>query len=117
MVREKDTCWEQCVLVNATRQKVQCNYCHGKFSEGVYRMKFHLAKVKNKDIVPCTKVSDHVRDLILNILITQKKKKKKTCKKLKNDQAPDLWLQSTTWQCLSPCVTTSSFPLYATNSR
>ncbi|CAL9149685.1 unnamed protein product, partial [Musa hybrid cultivar] len=28
MVRGRDACWEHCVLVDATRQKVRCNYCH-----------------------------------------------------------------------------------------
>nr|CAD1837007.1 unnamed protein product [Ananas comosus var. bracteatus] len=55
MVRGRDACWEHCVLVDATRQKVRCNYCNREFSGGVYRMKFHLAQIKNKDIVPCPK--------------------------------------------------------------
>ncbi|KAF5206505.1 hAT transposon superfamily [Thalictrum thalictroides] len=75
MVRGRDACWEHCVLVDATRQKVRCNYCQREFSGGVYRMKFHLAQIKNKDIVPCTEVPDEVRDLIQNILSTPKKQK------------------------------------------
>ncbi|XP_068651234.1 uncharacterized protein [Aristolochia californica] len=75
MVRGRDTCWEHCVLVDATRQKVRCNYCHREFSGGVYRMKFHLAQIKNKDIVPCTEVPNDVRDLIQSILSTPKKLK------------------------------------------
>lgn len=38
-------------------------------------MKFHLAQIKNKDIVPCTEVPADVRDHILNILNTPKKHK------------------------------------------
>lgn len=38
-------------------------------------MKFHLAQIKNKDIVPCTEVPNDVRDLIQNILSTPKKQK------------------------------------------
>lgn len=75
MVRGRDACWEHCVLVDATRQKVRCNYCHREFSGGVYRMKFHLAQIKNKDIVPCTEVPNDVRNLIQNILSTPKKQK------------------------------------------
>ncbi|XP_008804175.2 uncharacterized protein LOC103717524 [Phoenix dactylifera] len=75
MVRGRDACWEHCVLVDATRQKVRCNYCHREFSGGVYRMKFHLAQIKNKDIVPCTEVPDDVRDLIHSILSTPRKQK------------------------------------------
>ncbi|KAJ6393851.1 hypothetical protein OIU77_023145 [Salix suchowensis] len=85
MVRGRDACWEHCVLVDATRQKVRCNYCHREFSGGVYRMKFHLAQIKNKDIVPCAEVPDDVRDHIRGILSTPKKQK--TPKKLKVDRA------------------------------
>ncbi|KAK4260461.1 hypothetical protein QN277_003567 [Acacia crassicarpa] len=84
MVRGRDACWEHCVLVDATRQKVRCNYCQREFSGGVYRMKFHLAQIKNKDVVPCTEVPADVRDHILNILSTPKKQK--TRKKQKVDQ-------------------------------
>uniref|UniRef100_A0A1D1XGR9 DNA repair protein XRCC3 n=1 Tax=Anthurium amnicola TaxID=1678845 RepID=A0A1D1XGR9_9ARAE len=75
MVRGRDACWEHCVLVDATRQKVRCNYCQREFSGGVYRMKFHLAQIKNKDIVPCNEVPDGVRDLIRSILSAPKKQK------------------------------------------
>ncbi|XP_050226330.1 uncharacterized protein LOC126676215 [Mercurialis annua] len=81
MVRGRDACWEHCVLVDATRQKVRCNYCHRDFSGGVYRMKFHLAQIKNKDIVPCSEVPDEVRNHIQSIVGTPKKQK--TPKKLK----------------------------------
>lgn len=83
MVRGRDACWEHCVLVDATRQKVRCNYCQREFSGGVYRMKFHLAQMKNKDIVPCTEVPTNVRDHILSILSAPKKQK--TTKKQKVD--------------------------------
>ncbi|KAJ6962630.1 hypothetical protein NC652_001322 [Populus alba x Populus x berolinensis] len=85
MVRGRDACWEHCVLVDATRQKVRCNYCLREFSGGVYRMKFHLAQIKNKDIVPCAEVPDDVRDHIRVILSTPKKQK--TPKKLRVDRA------------------------------
>lgn len=38
-------------------------------------MKFHLAQIKNKDIVPCTEVPTDVRDHIQGILSTPKKQK------------------------------------------
>lgn len=85
MVRGRDACWEHCALVDATRQKVRCNYCQREFSGGVYRMKFHLAQIKNKDIVPCTVVPTDVRDHIQSILSTPKKPK--TPKRQKADQA------------------------------
>lgn len=75
MVRGRDACWEHCVLVDATRQKVRCNYCQREFSGGVYRMKFHLAQIKNKDIVPCAEVPIDVRDRIQGILSTPKKQR------------------------------------------
>jgi len=83
MVRGRDACWEHCVLVDATKQKVRCNYCEREFSGGVYRMKFHLAQIKNKDIVPCSEVPNDVRDHIRSILSTPKKQK--TLKKPKVD--------------------------------
>ncbi|KAK1304358.1 hypothetical protein QJS10_CPB11g00448 [Acorus calamus] len=86
MVRGRDACWEHCVLVDATRQKVRCNYCQREFSGGVYRMKFHLAQIKNKDIVPCTEVPINVRDMIHSMLSTPKKQKLQK-KKKKNDRA------------------------------
>ncbi|KAK8916562.1 hypothetical protein KSP39_PZI022505 [Platanthera zijinensis] len=85
MVRGRDACWEHCVLVDATRQKVMCNYCHREFSGGVYRMKFHLAQIKNKDIVPCAEVPVDVRDVIHSMLSTPKKHK--TLKRRKIEQA------------------------------
>ncbi|KAL3329547.1 hypothetical protein AABB24_033744 [Solanum stoloniferum] len=85
MVRGRDACWEHCVLVDATRQKVRCNYCRREFSGGVYRMKFHLAQIKNKDIVPCGQVPNEVRDHIKGIL--NNPKKQKNPKKAKLDQA------------------------------
>ncbi|XP_057949057.1 uncharacterized protein LOC131144428 [Malania oleifera] len=85
MVRGRDACWEHCVLVDATRQKVRCNYCQREFSGGVYRMKFHLAQIKNKDIVPCAEVPNDVRDHIQSILNAPKKPK--TPKKPKVDRA------------------------------
>ncbi|XP_059308076.1 uncharacterized protein LOC132059457 [Lycium ferocissimum] len=85
MVRGRDACWEHCVLVDATRQKVKCNYCRREFSGGVYRMKFHLAQIKNKDIVPCSEVPNEVRDHIKSILNTPKKQKNP--KRAKLDQA------------------------------
>ncbi|XP_015083445.1 uncharacterized protein LOC107026859 isoform X1 [Solanum pennellii] len=85
MVRGRDACWEHCVLVDATKQKVRCNYCRREFSGGVYRMKFHLAQIKNKDIVPCGHVPNEVRDHIKNIL--NNPKKQKNPKKAKLDQA------------------------------
>ncbi|XP_030500899.2 uncharacterized protein LOC115716279 [Cannabis sativa] len=90
MVRGRDACWEHCVLVDANRQKIRCNYCEREFSGGVYRMKFHLAQIKNKDIVPCTHVPAHVQNRILTILNTPKKHTKtatNTTKKHKLDQA------------------------------
>lgn len=47
-------------------------------------MKFHLAQIKNKDIVPCSEVPNHVRDHIQTVLSTPKKQK--TTKKQKVDQ-------------------------------
>ncbi|XP_019180028.1 PREDICTED: uncharacterized protein LOC109174958 isoform X1 [Ipomoea nil] len=85
MVRGRDACWEHCVLVDATRQKVRCNYCRREFSGGVYRMKFHLAQIRNKDIVPCTEVPNEVRDHIQSILNAPKKQKNP--KKQKVDHA------------------------------
>lgn len=38
-------------------------------------MKFHLAQIKNKDIVPCTEVPNDVRDHIRIILSSPKKQK------------------------------------------
>lgn len=84
MVRGRDACWEHCVLVDATRQKVRCNYCRREFSGGVYRMKFHLAQIKNKDIIPCSEVPDDVRDHIQSMLNTPKRQK--TPKKPKMDK-------------------------------
>ncbi|WCJ26013.1 hAT transposon superfamily [Euphorbia peplus] len=85
MVRGRDACWEHCVLVDATRQKVRCNYCQREFSGGVYRMKFHLAQIRNKDIIPCAEVAEDVRDHIRSILSTPKKQK--TSNKVKVDEA------------------------------
>jgi hypothetical protein len=48
-------------------------------------MKFHLAQIKNKDIIPCADVPADVRDHIQSILSTPKKQK--TPKKTKVDRA------------------------------
>ncbi|KAK6935240.1 hypothetical protein RJ641_035395, partial [Dillenia turbinata] len=77
MVRGRDACWEHCVLVDAARQKRE-------LTGRVYRMKFHLAQIRNKDIVPCAEVPDDLRDNIRSILSTPKRQK--TPKKWKIDQ-------------------------------
>lgn len=48
-------------------------------------MKFHLAQIRNKDIVPCAEVPEEVRDHIQILLSTPKKQK--ISKKQKADQA------------------------------
>lgn len=50
-------------------------------------MKFHLAQIRNKDIVPCSEVPDDVRDQIQILLSAPKKQK--TPKKLKVDDVAD----------------------------
>lgn len=75
MVRGRDACWEHCVLIDAAKQKVRCNYCHREFSGGVYRIKFHLAQIRNKDIVPCSEVPADVRDHVQVILSNPKRQR------------------------------------------
>nr|XP_043629296.1 uncharacterized protein LOC122600617 [Erigeron canadensis] len=75
MLQGKDGCWEHCVIVDALKQKLRCNYCGGEFNGGVCNMNFHLAQIKNKDIVPCMEVPDDVRDHIRVILSSPKKHK------------------------------------------
>ncbi|CAI9755370.1 unnamed protein product [Fraxinus pennsylvanica] len=67
-----------------TKQKVRCNYCHREFSGGVYRIKFHLAQIRNKDIVPCSEVPTDVRDHVQGILSNPKRQR--TPKRQKMEQ-------------------------------
>lgn len=55
-------------------------------------MKFHLAQIKNKDIVPCTEVLNGVRKKVLRIVTFPKKQK--TVKKLKIDNLANAWHNS-----------------------
>ncbi|MQL93145.1 hypothetical protein Taro_025786 [Colocasia esculenta] len=69
-----DPAWAHCTVVDMGRRKVQCKYCNRLLSGGVWRLKQHLARIKD-EVAPCSRVSSEVR-----IQFYQYMKEKKTSK-------------------------------------
>ena len=59
--RPLDSAWKSCVQVNLDDEhKVICNFCSTHMSEGINRLKYHLARVACKEVVVCDKCPDEV---------------------------------------------------------
>ena len=52
--RPLDSTWQYCVrVVPGDNHKVTCNFCNTTMSGGVNRLKYHLARIVNKNVVVC----------------------------------------------------------------
>ena len=52
--RPLDSTWQYCVrVVPGDDHKVTCNFCSTTMSRGVNKLKYHLARIVNKDVVVC----------------------------------------------------------------
>jgi len=60
MPREKDFAWAYCDKIPG-KALLLCKFCKKECSGGIYRFKFHLAKIPGHDIGICTKVDDNVQ--------------------------------------------------------
>ena len=65
-----DPAWKHCVSVDGKTWKLKCKYCEKVLTEGVYRLKHHLAGT-SKDVGACVSVPEDVRkpmlDTVLNL--------------------------------------------------
>ncbi|EEF32010.1 uncharacterized protein LOC8287228 [Ricinus communis] len=68
------------------KNRVQCNYC-GKVVSGITRLKCHLGGIR-KDVVPCEKVPENVKEAFRNML--QEIKKEALAKEFGKQCQPDL---------------------------
>ena len=76
--KEKDPTWDHCLHINddkTSRLKLKCNYCSNEYWGGVIRIKNHLAHI-HKDVKPCLKVPEDVKNYFAKLLENIKKKKK-----------------------------------------
>ena len=74
--KEKDPTWDHCLRINddkTSRPKLKCNYCLNEYWGGVIRMKNHLAHT-HKDVKPCLKVPEDVKNYFAKLLENIKKK-------------------------------------------
>lgn len=61
MPRGRDPLWEYVIMDIG---KVRCSFCNQEFvGAGITRMKYHLAKIAQKDVRPCTMVNDVVLEM------------------------------------------------------
>jgi len=74
-----DVGWQHGIYIDKNSWKVQCKYCQKIISGGIFRFKQHLACTR-KDVEPCQKVIENVKQMILGVLVknleaTEKKRK------------------------------------------
>ncbi|CAH9125516.1 unnamed protein product [Cuscuta epithymum] len=72
--QKSDIAWKHSHSVDGSNRKLQCNYCSKVFSGGPFRMKHHLAGTQ-KDVAACNAVSDEVKQLMWDLVVTDKVKK------------------------------------------
>ena len=60
MPREKDFAWAYCEKIPGST-KLLCKFCREHCSGGIYRFKFHIAKLPGHDISPCKAIPEDVR--------------------------------------------------------
>lgn len=79
-----DVAWEYGVLVNPTNSdKVQCKLCKKTISDGVYRMKQHIANIKG-NVAGCSKSLDEDKAKCRATLEEAKNKKNERSKHNEN---------------------------------
>lgn len=80
MPREKDFAWAYCEKVPGST-KILCKFCREQYSGGIFRFKFHIAKIAGHDIGPCKGVPEDVRrraSLAIDCMNEMKMKKART---------------------------------------
>ena len=60
MPREKDFAWTYCEKIPGST-KLLCKFCREHGSGGIYRFKFHIAKIHGHEIIPCKAIPEDVR--------------------------------------------------------
>ena len=69
VVRSKDPGWKYCICPDVNKKNsLRCIYCHNLYTNGITRIKFHLAHIPVSGVVGCEKVLADVRDEILQFL-------------------------------------------------
>lgn len=77
-MKSKDPGWKYCICSDEKKKNsLKCTFCHNVYTNGITRIKLHLANILSSGVNPCLKVPADVRDEILEYL-TRKGEKKAT---------------------------------------
>uniref|UniRef100_A0A8R7P818 BED-type domain-containing protein n=1 Tax=Triticum urartu TaxID=4572 RepID=A0A8R7P818_TRIUA len=75
-VKSKDPGWKYCICPDENkRNSLKCIFCHHVYTNGITRIKLHLANIPTSGVVPCTKVPADVRDEMTEFLTKKGDKK------------------------------------------
>jgi hypothetical protein len=78
VVKSKDPAWKYCICPDINKKNsLRCIYCHHVYTNGITRIKYHLACIPVSGVNPCEKVPADVKQEILDYL-TKKGEKKAT---------------------------------------
>ena len=75
--KNSDPTWDRCEKVEEgkdSRLRLKCIHCGNYYWGGIFRIKNHLAGTR-KDVGPCMKVSNDIRDFFKQLLDKNKKNK------------------------------------------
>uniref|UniRef100_A0A8R7ULK9 BED-type domain-containing protein n=1 Tax=Triticum urartu TaxID=4572 RepID=A0A8R7ULK9_TRIUA len=75
-VKSKDPGWKYCICPDENKKNsLKCIYCHNVYTNGITRIKFHLANIPTSGVTPCLKVPADVKDEIIEYLTSKDNKK------------------------------------------
>jgi hypothetical protein len=76
MPRALDPMWEYGDPEEGTnRNSLFCKLCRTRITGGVYRLKYHLAKIPGHDVGPCKNVSPEIMRVAHDSINTKERKK------------------------------------------
>jgi hypothetical protein len=82
MPRALDTLWEYGDPEEGTnRNSLFCKLCRTHITGGVYRLKYHLAKISGNDVGPCSNVSAEIMRAAHDSINTKERKKEDSAAK------------------------------------
>lgn len=84
VVKSVDPAWKYCICPDINKKNsLRCIYCHNVYTNGITRIKLHLANIPNSGVTPCLKVPNDVKDEILEFLTKKGEKKAMVIKERK----------------------------------
>ena len=76
VVKSKDPAWKYSTCPDANkRNSLKCNFCNNTYTNGITRIKLHLADVPTSGVAGCEKVPADVKEEIFQYLIKKGEKK------------------------------------------